>query len=292
VRASRLLAGTVAALAAVAATATAVTAATGTSTARAIPAVRRPAAPPPVRYVALGDSYSAGAQAGAAAGCARSADAYPALWARRHAAASFTSVACAGATTSGVLRQQVGALSAGTTLVSITVGGNDAGFSQVMQACVLEVWNSGCLGAVASAEAFIARTLPGRLDATLRAIRARAPAASIVVLGYPDLYDLSRSADCIGLATAKRAALDQGAGLLDRALSAAAARNGDVFADVRPDFDGHEICDSGSWLHAVTFPFGNSYHPTGNGQEDGYLPAFTAAAGGAIRAQPEQGSRP
>ena len=98
-------------------------------------------------------------------------------------------------------------------------------------------------------------------------------------MGYPDLYDLSRSADCIGLSTTKRTALDRGADALDRALSAAAARNGDVFADVRPEFAGHEICDSASWLHSVTFPIGDSYHPNAAGQELGYLPAFTAAAG-------------
>ena len=287
-RVSRFLAGTVAAATAVAAaataTATAVTTAGRAPPARVIPAARLLPAPPPARFVALGDSYTAGAEGGdegrPQGGCVRSADAYPALWARRHAPASFVSAACAGATTSGVARQQLSALSAGTTLVAVTVGGNDAGFSRVLQTCVTELWNSGCLHAVASAEAFITQALPGRLDTTLRAIRARAPSARIVVLGYPDLYDLSRSAGCIGMATAKRTVLDQGADLLDRALSAAAARNGDVFADVRPGFAGHEICDPGGWLHSVTFPFANSYHPTAQGQDRGYLPAFTAAAGG------------
>ena len=279
-----MLAGTVAAVAALTATVvTAVSAGTGTSPARTLPAVRLLAAPAPVRYVALGDSYAAGTGAGdggsARSGCARSADAYPAQWARHHATASFTAVTCDGATTSGVISGQLAALSARTSLVSITIGGNDAGFSHVMKTCVLEFWDSACQDAVASADAFIAGTLPGRLDATLRAIRARAPSARVVVVGYPDLYDLSRSADCIGLSTAKRTALDQGADALDRALSAAAARNGDVFADVRPGFAGHEICDSASWLNSVTFPFGDSYHPTTAGQERGYLPAFTTAAG-------------
>ena len=128
-----------------------------------------------------------------------------------------------------------------------------------------------------------------------------------MVVGYPDLYDLSQSADCIGLGTTKRTALNQGADDLDRALSAAAARNGDVFADVRGQFSGHEVCDSASWLHSVTFPIGDSYHPNSDGQELGYLPAFTAAAGRAQRllesspaaywraappAYPAQGSRP
>ena len=287
-RASRTFAGIVAGAALTAASVTAATVLTasagvtrpvqaGAVQARTVPV------PPPVRYVALGDSYAAGTGAAddtaARGGCARSADAYPERWAAHHAHASFVSAACDGATTAGVLSGQVHALSARTTLVSLTVGGNDAGFSHVLKACVVQFWGSACHSAVSAADAFIARTLPARLDATLQAIRARAPAAKVVVVGYPDLYDLSRSSGCLGLSTARRTALDWGAGALDRALSVAAARNGAVFADVRGEFAGHEICDSSPWLYAVTFPFGDSYHPTTAGQERGYLPAFTAAVG-------------
>ena len=60
---------------------------------------------------------------------------------------------------------------------------------------------STCVNAVSNAEAFITSQLPGLLDTTLRTIRAHAPAAKIVVLGYPDLYDLSKSSTCIGLST-------------------------------------------------------------------------------------------
>ena len=283
-RRPRLLIGAAiaAALTAATATATAVTATTGAAPARTVPAVALLAAAAPVRYVALGDSYSSGTAAGdygsTAAGCERSANAYPEQWADHHAPASFVSAACSGATTADVLSGQLMALNAGTTLVSITIGGNDAGFSDVMETCVLK-WDSACLDAVSSAEAFVAGTLPGRLDATLRAVRARAPSARVLVAGYPDLYDLSQSASCIGLSTTKRTALDQGADDLDQALSAAAARNGDIFVDVRGQFSGHEICDSASWLYSVTFPIGDSYHPTAAGQELGYLPAITTAAG-------------
>ncbi|HYY18993.1 MAG TPA: SGNH/GDSL hydrolase family protein [Streptosporangiaceae bacterium] len=238
-------------------------------------------APPPVRYVALGDSYSAGTGAGpytrAGRGCERSASAYPRLWASQHAPASFTSVACAGATAATVLDHQLSALSARTTLVSLTIGGNDVGFSHVMETCVL-AWDSACADAVTTAEKSIATTLPGQLDSVLRAIRAHAPRARIVLLGYPDLYDLSRSAGCLGIGTTKRTALNQGADALDRALSAAAARHGDTFADVRADFAGHQICDGRTgYLNAITFPLDNSYHPTAAGQRYGYLPALTAA---------------
>ena len=293
-RASRTLAAVVAGVALTAASVTAATVLTAsagvtrpgqasTVQARTVPAAALLPAAPPVRYVALGDSYAAGTGAAydtaARGGCARSADAYPERWAAHHAHASFVSAACDGATTAGVLSGQVQALSARTTLVSLTVGGNDAGFSHVLTACVLQFWGSACHSAVSAADALVARTLPGRLDATLQAIRARAPAAKVVVVGYPDLYDLSRSSGCLGLSTARRTALDRGADALDTALSAAAARNGAAFADVRGEFAGHEICDASPWLYAVTFPFGDSYHPTTAGQERGYLPAFAAAVG-------------
>ena len=43
---------------------------------------------------------------------------------------------------------------------------------------------------------------------------------------------------------------------------------------------GHEICDSGSWLNSVDiFAISSSYHPNASGQELGYLPVFTRAAG-------------
>jgi lysophospholipase L1-like esterase len=233
-------------------------------------------------YVALGDSYSSGVGAGdyisASGGCERSENAYPEQWADAHSPAAFVSVACSGATTADVLSSQVPALSAGTTLVSITIGGNDAGFASVMETCVLSSTTS-CLNAVSAAETFVASQLPARLHSTLAAIRHRAPKARVIVLGYPDLYDLSRSSSCIGLSTADRTALNGGADDLDRALATAARAYHDTFADVRGQFAGHEICDSGSWLNSVDiFALSSSYHPTAAGQERGYLPVFTAAA--------------
>jgi lysophospholipase L1-like esterase len=235
-------------------------------------------------YVALGDSYSSGLGAGdyisSSGSCDRSTLAYPEQWAGGNSPASFVSVACSGATTADVLSSQVSALSASTTLVSITIGGNDAGFSSVMETCVLAS-TSSCLNAVAAAEAFITSQLPGRLNQTLQTIAADAPYARVVVLDYPELYDLSRSSFfCLGLSTSDRTALNRGADELDGAIQAAAQANGDTFADVRGQFAGHEICDSNSWLHSVDiFAISSSYHPTAAGQELGYLPAFTAAAG-------------
>jgi len=241
------------------------------------------AAPVAVNYVALGDSYSSGLGAGndisSSGSCARSSSAYPRLWADAHAHASFTFAACSGATTQDVISSQLSALSARTTLVSVTAGGDDAGFSAVMETCVLSSQHA-CLSAVSAAEKFVANQLPARLDTMLTDIADRAPAATIIVLGYPDLYDVSHPGFCLGLTGADRTVLNQGAGDLDAALARAASVNHDKFADVRGQFAGHEICDSGSWLHSVDiFAISSSYHPTAAGQQDGYLPVFERAAG-------------
>jgi len=240
-------------------------------------------AAPAVNYVALGDSYSSGLGAGSyissSGSCDRSAVAYSALWASAYHPASYVSMACAGATTSSVISGQLSALSSQTTLVSITVGGNDVGFESVMESCVLES-TSSCVSAVSTAESQARTILPGNLDRVLSAISAAAPNARVVVLGYPALYDLSRSSICIGLSGTDRNALNQGASVLDQVIQAAAARHGDVFGDVRGTFSGHQICDGGSsWLHSVNiFDISESYHPTAAGQSGGYEPVFAANA--------------
>jgi lysophospholipase L1-like esterase len=235
-------------------------------------------------YVALGDSYSSGLGAGnyigSSGSCDRSTSAYSQLWASANHPVSYVSVACAGATTSSVISSQLSALNGSTSLVSITVGGNDVGFSSVMETCVLES-TSSCVSAVNTAESEVATQLPGELNSVLGDIRADAPAAKVVVLGYPELYDLSRSSSCIGLSTTDRTDLNQAADQLDGAIQAAAQRFGDVYVDVRPYFAGHEICDSSSWLHSVNiFHIDESYHPTASGQADAYYPAFSSGAAG------------
>ena len=233
-----------------------------------------------VNYVALGDSYSAGVGAGGSTSggsCDRSTNAYPALWAGTHSPASFTFAACSGATTSDVQSSQVATLSSGTTLVSMTIGGNDAGFSSVMETCVLES-TSSCVAAVNTAKNFVQTQLPGKLDATLQAIHAHAPNAAVKLLGYPDFYDTSVSF-CIGLSRTDHTALNGAADALDTALSAAAGRDNATFVDVRANFAGHELCDSNEWLHSISWPIGDSYHPKAAGQSGAYLPAFASAAG-------------
>jgi lysophospholipase L1-like esterase len=230
-----------------------------------------------VNYVALGDSYSSGVGAGGTSGsCEQSPNAYPALWAKANSPAVFKFAACSGATTLDVISSQLSSLRASTTLVTITIGGNDAGFSSVMETCVLDS-TSSCESAVSAGQQFVEKTLPGRLDTMLADIHAHAPNAKVIVGDYPDFYDLSASL-CIGLSGADHQALNAGVNDLDGVLQAAATRDGDAFADVRTRFSGHELCDGAGWLNSVTLPIGNSYHPTATGQKSGYLPTLSAAA--------------
>ncbi|MGW4382452.1 SGNH/GDSL hydrolase family protein [Kitasatospora sp. NPDC004531] len=233
-----------------------------------------------VHYVALGDSYSAGGGSSSTYldSCNRSTKSYPYLYAQAVAPASFDFQACGGADTAAVLDGQLGPLDASTTLVSLTIGGNDLDLKGVLGTCLLGS-DSACLDAVASAEATARTVLPGRLDALYTAIRARAANARVVVLGYPAFFDLSVPL-CPGIGRTKRAALNEGAEVLNSVIRTAVAdRPGFVHQDVTDRFAGHRLCDADPWLRALNWPIGQSFHPTAAGQAGAYLPALRAGAG-------------
>ena len=247
--------------------------------ASAAPASPRTATATGVRYVALGDSYASGLGTGREQGnCDRSPAAYGPQWARAHQPASFTFAACSGATARGIRTHRLSALSPATTLVSLTVGGNDVGFSDVLQTCLIGSTHD-CLQAIHGSEHAMTTSLPRGLGRLLAAIHRHSPAARIVLTGYPLLFDPARPGSCAQLSHREQAELNRGANLLDATLQSAAARHGAAFADVRGAFRGHAICDPAAWLHGLDFfNLNDSFHPTTAGQTRGYLPAFTAAA--------------
>jgi lysophospholipase L1-like esterase len=231
-------------------------------------------------YVALGDSYSSGVGSGdygSSGSCERSSHAYAQLWANANAPASFAFTACSGATTADVINNQLGPLTSSTTLVSITIGGNDAHFADTMETCVLDS-ESTCLNQIAADEDYARTTLPGNLDRAYDAIHAKAPNARVVVLDYPHLYQLNGTC-WLGLSETERSALNGAADELDTVIQDRATAHGFVFADVRGQFTNHEICGTQEqWLHGVTWPITDSYHPTADGQQYGYLPVFASHA--------------
>jgi lysophospholipase L1-like esterase len=184
-----------------------------------------------VDYVALGDSYSSGVGTGvydaASGACQRSPLSYPPLWVAEHHPVSFTFVACSGATTADVRANQISALQPTTDLVTITIGGNDAGFGPVLQTCTVAESDHTCLAAVDAAEAFERTVLRDRLARTYAAIRTAAPQAHVIVLGYPRLFEVTPScADPLAPNLTRRQKLNEGADVLNSVIRSASRQHG------------------------------------------------------------------
>jgi lysophospholipase L1-like esterase len=232
----------------------------------ALPAVAA-AAP---QYVALGDSYSSGVGTRVyyndGSNCSRSPDAYgPLIAAKDGYTLSFQ--ACGGAKTTDVINNQLGALSSSTSLVTITIGGNDAGFSTVIEDCAL--WYFPCQSAINNANSYIQNTLPGLLKTTYGDIRSHAANAHVVVLGYPHLFT-SNGATCNfdALTSSHEIELNQTADLIDGVISSAASSHGFTYVDPRSAFNSHEICSSSEWLNGLSNPVSESFHPNVQGQAE------------------------
>lgn len=179
--------------------------------------------------------------------------------------ASLSFKACSGATTTSVLDNQLGSISATTTFVTVTVGGNDARFTHVITECAQPWWSSDCDGAIDDAQVFISNTLPGRLDALYAAIRSRAPKAKAVVVGYPRIFN---GEDCNAgtfFSPAEETRLNATADLLDSTIRNRAVARGFSFVDPRSAFTGHAVCDSPEWLNGLSNPLTESYHPNHSG---------------------------
>lgn len=235
----------------------------------------------PIRYVALGDSYASGVGTRDyfpdSGSCFRGPKAYPQLWADQHHAATFTFAACAGATTDDVNSNQIGSLSPDTTFVTISIGGNDVGFTTVVTSCLVGT-DSVCEGAVKASETKVRDELPAKLDATYAKIRAAAPHAKVLVVGYPRLNTLG-PCNIPGYDDTKRAVMNTGADILAATISEQAAAAGFSYADPRQEFNGHGVCSSAEWLNGPSIPVQESFHPNVDGQADGYLPTVDAVTG-------------
>ncbi|WNV83816.1 SGNH/GDSL hydrolase family protein [Umezawaea sp. Da 62-37] len=233
-------------------------------------------APVAPEYAALGDSYAAGVGTGSSSGgCGRTAFAYPNLWKDAHGPASFQFPACSGATVGEVLERQLPALTPETGLVTLTVGGDDIGFSDVMSTCALKS-DRDCKQAVDQAGVITRDELPGRLSQLFAAVERASPGARTVLLGYPRLFEPGSCPD--GLSEAKRTAVNAGADLLADVTRSAADRAGVTYVDMRQPFAGHGLCSAESWLGGVADPVEDSYHPTKQGQV-AYLRALESAVG-------------
>ena len=259
-----------------------VTAAFAAVTALVISAAPAGAAAP--SYVALGDSYSSGTGTRSyladGTSCLRSVYAYPSLIASAKGyALNFR--ACSGAKISDVTNSQLSALTASTSYVTLSVGGNDAGFADVLTTCAQPAWLSNCNGAVDRAQAYIRTTLPAALTTLYANIRARAPQAKVTVVGYPRIFN---GEDCNLLtwfSPTEESRLNATADLLNSTTAARASAAGYSFANPTSRFVGHAVCDSPEWINGLSNPVTESYHPNKTGQASGYTPAVSPFVTGA-----------
>ncbi len=219
------------------------------------------------QYVALGDSYAAGVGSRVfyeeSGSCKRGPEAYAPKIASSHGY-TLNFEACSGAKTGDVNSKQLGNLSSSTALVTISIGGNDAGFSNVIINCALYYFTCG--SAINEANEYIAKSLPGVLNTTYNNIKSRATTAKVIVVGYPHLFtDSGATCNVNFLTSSNEKKLNETGDKLDAAIKAQAESHGFTFVDPRAAFKAHEVCASEEWLNGQSNPLEESYHPNVKG---------------------------
>ncbi|MFI9813704.1 SGNH/GDSL hydrolase family protein [Saccharothrix variisporea] len=215
-----------------------------------------------LEYVALGDSAAAGPlipnQELMDLGCLRSTRNWPSVLAARLGATTFRDVSCSGATTehlttsqltfTGPQPPQLDALTPTTDLVTLTIGGNDIGLVGVALGCINalpEPLGFSCKDRLTAGGDQIAAKIDAyaaEFGAGLDAIRARAPQAEIVVVGYgtyirpggchPKEPIWARDADYLQGSVHR----------LNTVLGKVSADHGARFVDIEPPSVGHDVC--------------------------------------------------
>jgi len=220
----------------------------------------------PTSYVALGDSYTAGPgipnPAPEQPGCGRSDHNYPHLVAEALGVTRFTDVSCGSATTAHMTQPQplpdglsnppqLDALDPQVDLVTLGVSGNDIGFGEIIVNCAVR---SVVLPVTAPCRDHYTRNgdeLQERIAATgpkvaavLAAIRERAPAARILVVGYPVILPDSGPGcwPLVPIAVGDVAWLRTVEARLNAMLAARARAGGATFVDTYTSSVGHDAC--------------------------------------------------
>lgn len=217
-------------------------------------------------YVALGDSYAAGplipVRSGAPAGCLRSDRNYPSIVARRGGVSDLDDVSCSGATTAdlfapqttplGTNPPQLDALTDDTEGVTLTIGGNDIGFAEIVAECArrspARPTGAACRDAYTEdgedvLAARIADTAPA-VAAALGEIGRRSPDARVLVVGYPAILPVDGPGcfPAVPLGPGDVAYLRDTEVALNAMLAEQADAAGVEFVDTYGRFAGHDIC--------------------------------------------------
>jgi hypothetical protein len=214
----------------------------------------------PLRYVALGDSYSAASGVLPvdlmAPQCLRSTRNYPRLIAA-DTGAQLKDVTCGAAETNDFFESQypgtapqLNAVQVGTELVTMTIGGNDSGvFINAILACGAAGVStlgqgSPCKDRYGSSfEETIENTTYPALVSALSAVRAKAPAARVAILGYP--WIMPASGSCFLKMPVAKGDVPYVRGIqatLNDAVRRAAAATGSIYVDMNAVSEGHDAC--------------------------------------------------
>lgn len=248
-----------------------------------IQAKRTPSGRP--EYVALGSSFAAGAglgplQAESPVLCARSVNGYPQVLARS-LGLSIVNMSCGGAVTRHVLDggqffqgPQIGAITRETRLVTLTIGGNDIGYIGDLSLLAMRR-DQGFLAALAKAtwggpEPISERNftrLETELTSVLRAVRARAPDAVIVVATYPTILPQSGTCTALGLSTDEVDLMRKVGDRLAEASRTAAVETGAIFVDMHQLGESHDACSTSHWTGGLKNNGPAPFHPTQAGAQ-------------------------
>lgn len=240
-------------------------------------------------YVAIGDSYTAAPlvpPTDTSTICLRSGVNYPALVAEAMPGTALTDVSCSGATTANTVRPQSGlggsvppqfdALTRGTDLVTIGLGGNDESlFARLLGRCTQlaaeDPTGAPCEEAAAGGVDFeqLQATIRGNLADVVRGVRQRSPQARILVIGYPQLVPEEGTCDLLPLATGDypfARAVNEG---LNQAVRGAADATDAEYVDVWEATAGHDICAAEPWINGrvTSAATALAYHPLAAEQE-------------------------
>ncbi|MFC8038827.1 SGNH/GDSL hydrolase family protein [Paenarthrobacter sp. NPDC057355] len=233
----------------------------------AAPATAAP--PPPLDYVALGDSYTAGTGADGLywpddETCWQSEGGYVDLVAATGRVDLVANAACHGAFLVPLGRATPinaqlaglipGSLNATTDLVSITAGALDAGSGLALQACSTPDAQLCSLTVAGTISNLQSGSLQGALALTYQTIQAAAPNATITVLGYPRLFDPAQGDIVVNGITVvpvvNQILVNQAIDALNATIAKAvrASSTNAVFIDVTKRFRGHAVNSDNPWL--------------------------------------------
>ena len=249
--------------------------------AMAVAAVFAGAADAAPRYTALGDSFAAGPlipNPVAPLGCLKSSNNYGRIAQRTLAFAEFRDATCSGAETEDMFAPQnvspggpnppqLNSLSTETQLVTLTIGGNDIGFSDLAQDCVSVLpFGSPCRDRYTRGgdqiSARIAATAP-QVNAVLDEIRVRSPLAKVLVVNYSAIFPHSGSGCWPRMPVTPRdvAWLRSKHTELNAMLANQAAANGATVVDVYAASVGRDACAGSGTRWVEPYIPGNAAAP-------------------------------